>query len=230
MNAIAVAATTGAVIDPWGGEADIALALIRAVGSPEERFAEDPLRLLRAARLVSQLGFRLDWLTEQAMAAQAPELRRISQERILGEMNRLLIGPYVDHGLDVMRRTGLLRVALPELEPLVIEAEANLSDRFGREKDLWDHTVKVVRQAPPRATVRAERDSKVRVVKDAMRILEKHPELALRIAQLQSQRLDATSALLVELNHEHGDKPAERSLIGRIFSTLMTPGKDLGSH
>ena len=65
---------------------------------------------------------------------------------------------------------------------------------------------------------------------DAMRILEKHPELALRIAQLQSQRLDATSALLVDLNHEHVDKPAERNLIGRIFSTLMTPGKDPGPH
>lgn len=154
MNAIAVSATTGEVFDPSGGEVDIALALIRAVGNPEERFAEDPLRLLRAARFVSQLGFRLDWQTEQAMTAQATELGRISQERILAEVNRLLIGPYVDHGLDVLRRTGILRVALPELEPLLAEAEANLSDRFGREKDLWDHTARVVRQAPPRVTVR----------------------------------------------------------------------------
>ena len=79
---------------------------------------------------------------------------------------------------------------------------------------------------PHSATVRAERDSKVRVIRDAMRILEKHPELAMRIAQLQSQRLDATSALLVQLNTETVDKPTERSLIGRIFSTLMAPGRD----
>lgn len=61
MNAIAADAASGAIVDPWGGEADIALALIRAVGDPAARFAEDPLRLLRAARFVAQLGFRIDW-------------------------------------------------------------------------------------------------------------------------------------------------------------------------
>lgn len=83
---------------------------------------------------------------------------------------------------------------------------------------------------PHSASVRAVSASKVRVVRDAMRILEKHPELALRIAMLQSQRLDATSALLVELNRESAGKPAEQSLIGRIFSTLMTPAKGHASH
>jgi poly(A) polymerase len=154
MNAIAVEASSGAVVDPWGGEADIVLALVRAVGDPDERFTEDPLRLLRAARFVSQLGFRLDWETEQAMSRQAESLGRISHERILMELTRLLLGPYVDHGLDVLRRTGLLTVALPELRPLAAEAETDLTTRLGREKDLWDHTVRVVRQAPPRAAVR----------------------------------------------------------------------------
>ena len=88
------------------------------------------------------------------MAHQAPSLARISRERILAELTLLLLGEYVDHGLDALRRTGLLHVALPELEPLAAEAEANLAPRFGREKDLWDHTVQVVRQAAPRAPVR----------------------------------------------------------------------------
>jgi poly(A) polymerase len=154
MNAIAVDARSGEVIDPWQGEADIAQALVRAVGDPDERFAEDPLRLLRAARFVSQLGFRLDWRTEQAMARQAPSLARISRERILAELTSLLLGEYVDHGLDTLRRTGLLHVALPEIEPLAAEAQADLSPRLGREKDLWDHTVRVVRQSPPRPAVR----------------------------------------------------------------------------
>ena len=142
------------MFDPWDGEADIAQALVRAVGDPDERFLEDPLRLLRAARFVSQLGFRLDWRTEQAMARQAPSLARISRERILAELTLLLLGEYVDHGLDALRRTGLLQVALPEIEPLAAEAEADLAPRLGREKDLWDHTVRVVRQAPPRPAVR----------------------------------------------------------------------------
>jgi poly(A) polymerase len=154
MNAIAIDAISGEMIDPWQGEADIAQSLLRAVGDPSERFAEDPLRLLRAARFVSQLGFRLDWQTELAMVDQAPSLARISRERILAELTLLLLGEYVDHGLDALRRTKLLHVALPEIEPLAAEAEANLAPRFGREKDLWDHTIQVVRQAPPRAPVR----------------------------------------------------------------------------
>jgi poly(A) polymerase len=154
MNAIAIDASSGEMIDPWDGEADIAQSLVRAVGDPNERFAEDPLRLLRAARFVSQLGFRLDWRTEQAMAHQATSLARISRERILAELTLLLLGEYVDHGLDALRRTKLLSVALPEIEPLAAEAETNLAPRLGREKDLWEHTVRVVRQAPPRAPVR----------------------------------------------------------------------------
>src|SRR5829696_5591148 len=148
MNAIAVDAGSGEMFDPWDGEADIAQALVRAVGDPDERFLEDPLRLLRAARFVSQLGFRLDWRTEQAIARQSPSLARISRERIWAELTLLLLGEYVDHGLDALRRTGLLQVALPEIEPLA--AEAKLATRLGREKDLWDHTVRVVRQAPSR--------------------------------------------------------------------------------
>ena len=154
MNAIAIDARSGEMIDPWEGEADIVQALVRAVGDPDERFGEDPLRLLRAARFVSQLGFRLDWQTEQAMDRQAPSLARISRERILAELTLLLLGEYVDHGLDALRRTGLLQVALPEIEPLTVEAEADLTPRLGREKDLWDHTVRVVRQTPPRPAVR----------------------------------------------------------------------------
>jgi CRP-like cAMP-binding protein len=73
---------------------------------------------------------------------------------------------------------------------------------------------------PHSATVRAERDSRVRVIKDAIRLLESQPGLALKVAQLLTQRLDATSALLVRLSREHGGKPAEQGLLGRIFHAL----------
>ena len=154
MNAIAIDASTGVMFDPWGGEADIALSRIRAVGNPDERFSEDPLRLLRAARFVSQLGFSLDWETEKAMKRRAGSLARISQERILAELTRLLVGPYVDHGLDALRRTGLLQVALPEMAMLASEAATDFTSRIGREKELWDHTLRVVSQSPPRPAVR----------------------------------------------------------------------------
>jgi poly(A) polymerase len=143
------------MFDPFGGEADIAQAVLRAVGDPNARFSEDPLRLLRAARFVAQLGFRLEAETEAAMTGNAPSLRRISQERIFMELTKLLLGEYVEDGLEALRRTGLLQVALSELAPLADEADEEFRElRPHREKDLWEHTKRVVRQAPARPVVR----------------------------------------------------------------------------
>ncbi|MFM9107600.1 MAG: CCA tRNA nucleotidyltransferase, partial [Chloroflexota bacterium] len=152
-NAIAADPLTGLLRDPFGGEGDIAQGMLRAVGTPGDRFAEDPLRLLRAARFVSQLGFALDRETEAAMILHASDLRRISVERILAELTLLLTGDYAANGLETLRRTGLLETALPELAPLAAEAAA-ATDPARREKALWDHTLRVVSQSPPRPTVR----------------------------------------------------------------------------
>lgn len=153
VNAMAADATSGELVDPFGGQADLHLAVIRAVGDPDERFHEDPLRLLRAARFVAQLGFRFDPPTEAAMARNAGSLGRISQERILAELTRLLVGPYADHGLGALAETGLLAVALPELVPLS-RMGGEPDPRLHREKDLWAHTRQVVVQAPARPAVR----------------------------------------------------------------------------
>lgn len=150
-NAIAADPLTGALHDPFGGEGDIAQGLLRAVGDPDERFDEDPLRLLRAARFVSQLGFAIDRETEVAMTRHADALDRISVERVLAELTQVLTGDYVAEGLETLRRTGLLESAIPELAPLA--AEAGMESRR-REKALWDHTLRVVSQTPPRPAVR----------------------------------------------------------------------------
>ena len=78
------------------------------------------------------------------------------------------------------------------------------------------------------ATVRAEKASSVRVVKDALAFLERQPLVALRVAMLLSQRLDATSALLVELSKSSPQKAAEQSVFARLMSALVTPGADRG--
>lgn len=152
INAIAVDAATGAVADPFHGRADLAMGVIRAVGDPGERFAEDPLRLLRAARFAAQLGFSIAPDTLDAMREQAEALKTVSVERVYHELTRLLVAPYADHGLEVLLETGLLTVALPELVPLARAAAEHPG--IHREKDLWDHTKRVVMQAPPRPTVR----------------------------------------------------------------------------
>jgi poly(A) polymerase len=152
INAIAVEAATGTVVDPFHGRADLAMGVIRAVGDPGARFVEDPLRLLRAARFAAQLGFSVEPATLEAMREQAETLRSVSVERVYHELTRLLCSPYADHGLDVLLETGVLTVALPELIPLARAARDHPG--IHREKDLWDHTKRVVMQAPPRPTVR----------------------------------------------------------------------------
>lgn len=154
VNAIAANALNGALVDPYDGQADLFLAVLRAVGDPVARFEEDPLRLLRATRFVAQLGFRIERDTARAMMQTAPALRRISRERILQELSRLLVGEYVADGLDVLRESGLLAVAVPELIPLA-ETTGDAGRRgYGREKDLWAHTKLVTSRTPPRRAVR----------------------------------------------------------------------------
>ncbi len=148
VNAMAVHAVTGELIDPYGGLRDLERRLLRAVGDPRERFREDPLRMLRAARFAAQLGFDVEPATRAAIAELAAEIQRVSVERIAQELNRLLVAPEPDRGLELLRETGLLSFVLPELVPLA----EDVADR--RHKDIWRHTLQVVRQSPPRLAVR----------------------------------------------------------------------------
>jgi poly(A) polymerase len=152
INAMAVNASTGELIDPFEGQVDLAMATIRAVGDAGARFEEDPLRLLRAARFVSQLGFMIERDTFDAMIETAESIQRISRERVFGELTRLMTGTYASHALELLSETGLLALTMPELEPLSLET----GDRgpVHREKDLWEHTKKVVDKAPQRPVVR----------------------------------------------------------------------------
>jgi poly(A) polymerase len=152
INAIAIDLLTDQLIDPFYGRADLAAGLLRAVGEPRLRFAEDPLRLLRAARFVAQHGFAIEPETLAAMTSEAETLRQISRERILSELTRILCGDYADHALDVLLETGLFTIAMPELAELAESAYGHPGTH--REKDLWDHTKRVVIQSPARPHVR----------------------------------------------------------------------------
>lgn len=153
INAIAAHAATGEIVDPFDGQADLARGIVRAVGDPDTRFEEDPLRLLRAARFVAQLGFLVEAETRAAMARQARALGRISRERVYAELTKLLCGGYAGPGLDALLDTGLFTEAMPELARFAAEAEAGATWPH-REKDLWEHTLRVVEKVPPRPTLR----------------------------------------------------------------------------
>lgn len=151
VNAMALHPITGELIDPFGGVSDLAQREIVAVGDASERFNEDPLRVLRAARFASQLDFAIAPETLAAMRETGPQLARISRERIAAELNRLLTGVAPGRGLRALHEADLIRHVMPELQPM---AEDDRDGGSARHKDIWDHTVRVVEQTPDRLPVR----------------------------------------------------------------------------
>jgi len=118
VNAMAWDPIEDELRDPFGGRRDLARRLLRAVGDPRQRFAEDGLRPLRAARFVSQLRFRLAPATRAAIPAALPVVAQVSRERVAEELSRLLTGPGAAAGLATLSATGLLPVVLPRLAAL----------------------------------------------------------------------------------------------------------------
>jgi poly(A) polymerase len=103
-------------IRDWvGGEKDLRAKIIRTIGVPEERFAEDHLRLLRAVRFAAQLGFEIEPQTFAAIKSLAPKIKLISAERIRDELLKLFRAPHAARGLVLLRDSGLLEQVLPEL-------------------------------------------------------------------------------------------------------------------
>jgi poly(A) polymerase len=151
INSMALDAVTGDVLDPFEGLLDLERRRIRAVGDAHQRFNEDPLRVLRAARFAAELNFEIDDATLSGMRDTAPEIERVSRERIAAELNRLLVAPAAARGLQVLEAAGLIPHILPEIVPMVED------DRDGgavRHKDIWNHTLQVIEQSPPRLAVR----------------------------------------------------------------------------
>lgn len=107
LNAIALDPRTGRVLDPEGGRADLAARRLRAVRDAGERFSEDPLRAVRAARLVAQLGLVPDATLVPAMRSARPGLARVARERIRQELQQLLLAPDAGRGIALLRRAGL---------------------------------------------------------------------------------------------------------------------------
>ena len=115
VNAIAVDPGSGALIDPFGGRADLRRQRLRAVGSPRERFAEDGLRVLRAARFCATLEFELDEATRAAIAPTLDTFRKVSPERVRDEWLKTMRGRRPSRAFELMRDTGMLAITCPEL-------------------------------------------------------------------------------------------------------------------
>ncbi len=125
------------VIDFVGGRADLAAHLVRAIGDPTARFREDHLRLMRAVRFATTLGWQMDPATWAAVQAEAPSLAKISIERSRDEFLKIMLHPQRVRGLDLLDESGLLQVILPEMEAL---KGCSQPPEFHPEGDVWVHT------------------------------------------------------------------------------------------
>ncbi|MDY0060790.1 MAG: HD domain-containing protein [Myxococcota bacterium] len=139
INALALDPVTGALRDPFGGRTDLAARLVRAVGEPCRRFAEDHLRVLRAVRFATVLDFQLDPATWDAACQAAGCLATVSAERVRDELLKLLLTARPSRGLRLLLESGMLAVILPELLPLVGQEQ-----NHHHVHDVWGHTLVAV--------------------------------------------------------------------------------------
>lgn len=141
VNAIAFSPDEG-IVDLYGGSADIAAGIIRCVGNPKERFSEDALRILRAVRFSSVLGFDIEPGTKKAMLDCKNNLRFISPERCFEELKKLLLGKNAEGA--IIENAEILGVVLPEILPMINFDQRNPHHIY----DLLTHTAKAVAAAP----------------------------------------------------------------------------------
>ncbi len=141
VNAMAVSVPGRIFEDPFGGVLDLAQQVLRTPGTPEDSFSDDPLRMMRAARFVAQLGFTVAPEVVAAMTSMAGRIEIISAERVRDELVKLICAPYPRLGLSLLVETGLASHVLPELPALALER-----DEHHRHKDVYEHTLTVLEQ------------------------------------------------------------------------------------
>ena len=144
INAMALELTTEkpTFIDLFNGVSDLQNKLIKTPGKPEDSFSDDPLRMMRAARFMSQLDFTVDLAVIAAMKSMAKRLEIISSERIRDELIKTVMGQKPKLGITLLVETGLADIFLPEVPKLKLEI-----DEHHHHKDVYEHSLTVLEQA-----------------------------------------------------------------------------------
>jgi len=142
VNAMALRLPSKTFVDPHQGLRDLMLETLRTPAAPEISFSDDPLRMMRAARFTSQLGFELDPAAFAAMRDMASRIEIISAERVRDELSKLFISKNPQPGLELLVESGIAELVLPELPALRLEV-----DEHHHHKDVYQHSLTVVAQA-----------------------------------------------------------------------------------
>jgi poly(A) polymerase len=142
VNAMAVQLPSKRFVDPHDGLAALAARLLDTPATPQESFADDPLRMLRAARFVAQLGFAVAPRVREAMTEMAEQISRITAERVQAELSKLVMGAYPRAGIELLVDTGLAEYVLPEVPAMRLATDEHL-----QHKDVYTHSLVVMEQA-----------------------------------------------------------------------------------
>lgn len=206
INAMAIRLPQLEFVDLHGGVEDLLRKLIRTPRAAELSFSDDPLRMMRAARFASQLGF--DVVADVVIAAteMAERIEIVSAERVRDELSKLLLGAYPTRGLEILEGTKLADIILPELPALQLEM-----DEHHRHKDVYEHSLIVLQQAIDLETTH-----------------EPHmePDLVLRLAALlhdigkpKTRRFETGGGVSFHHHEVVGAKIARKRLVALRFST-----------
>jgi poly(A) polymerase len=131
----------GEVIDYVNGRADLAAHILRAIGQPERRFAEDKLRTLRGVRIAARFDLEIEPVTEAAIKSMAPAIGAVSAERIADELRKMLVQPRRVRGMNLLLELGLAAAIIPEILPMRGLPQGSPHAPSG---DLWDHVMRVL--------------------------------------------------------------------------------------
>src|SRR5579864_6622475 len=137
---------TQQILDFVGGREDLQRRLVRAIGTPELRFREDRLRMVRAVRFAARFGYAIEPATFQAIVAAAPHITSVSAERLRDEITKLLTEGAAHRAFELLDATGLLKACLPEISAMKGVAQP---PEFHPEGDVWVHTLLMLEKLPP---------------------------------------------------------------------------------
>jgi poly(A) polymerase len=148
INGLLLDPINNEVLDYVGGRADLKAGIIRTIGQPERRFAEDKLRMLRAVRFAARFGYLIDSATLAAIRALRSQIHQVSRERVRDEIVKMLTEGHARRAFELLDETGLLKEALPEVDRM---HGVEQPPQFHPEGDVWVHTLLLLEALPEQA-------------------------------------------------------------------------------
>jgi len=146
INGLLMDPATGEVLDFVEGRADLRTGIVRAIGEPRQRFAEDKLRMMRAVRFAARFGFRIELETMAAAQSLAAQITQVSSERIRDELTKLLTEGAARRGFELLEEIGLLAVVLPDIARM---KGVEQPPQYHPEGDVWIHTRMMLEMLQP---------------------------------------------------------------------------------